>query len=85
VGTCSNPAYQLEQGTEVVAVDPQYFRPTEVELLIGDATKARTKLGWKPKYDLNALVKEMVQADTEHFKKEIVLKEKGFLIKNQEE
>lgn len=58
-----NPAYQLPVGKEVVAVDPEYFRPTEVDLLIGDATKAKTKLGWTPKYDLAALVKEMVAAD----------------------
>ncbi|MEN9570421.1 MAG: hypothetical protein RL172_1652 [Bacteroidota bacterium] len=65
VAACSNPAYQLPIGQEVVAVDPEYFRPTEVELLIGDATKAKTKLGWQPKYDLAALVKEMVQKDIE--------------------
>lgn len=63
VKSCSNPAYQLPVGKEVVAVDPEYFRPTEVDLLIGDATKAKTKLGWTPKYDLAALVKEMVAAD----------------------
>jgi GDPmannose 4,6-dehydratase len=65
VKSCSNPAYQLEAGKEVVAVDPEYFRPTEVELLIGDASKANTKLGWKPKYDLAGLVKEMVAKDIE--------------------
>ena len=63
VVACSNPLYQLAAGTEVVAVDKEYFRPTEVELLIGDATKARTKLGWQPKYDLAALVKEMMEKD----------------------
>jgi GDPmannose 4,6-dehydratase len=63
VAACNNPAYQLPAGKEVVAVDPAYFRPTEVELLIGDSTKARKKLGWKPRYDLAALVKEMVAAD----------------------
>jgi GDPmannose 4,6-dehydratase len=63
VAACNNPAYQLPAGKEVVAVDPAYFRPTEVELLIGDSTKAREKLGWKPRYDLAALVKEMVAAD----------------------
>ncbi|HMO60633.1 MAG TPA: GDP-mannose 4,6-dehydratase [Ferruginibacter sp.] len=63
VKSCSNPAYQLPAGKEVVAVDPEYFRPTEVELLIGNATKAKTKLGWTPKYDLPALVKEMVASD----------------------
>ncbi len=60
---CTNPDYQLDKGQEVVSVDPAYFRPTEVELLIGDPTKAKTKLGWEPKYDLPALVKEMVAAD----------------------
>ncbi len=65
VKSCSNSAYQLPEGKEVVAVDPEYFRPTEVELLIGDATKAKTKLGWTPKYDLAGLVKEMVAGDLE--------------------
>ena len=65
VKTCSNPAYQLQIGKTVVAVDPEYFRPTEVDLLIGDATKANTKLGWMPKYDLAALVKEMMEKDVE--------------------
>ena len=68
VGTiisCSNYAYQLPAGKAVVAVDPEYFRPTEVDLLIGDATKARTQLGWVPKYDLAALVKEMMAKDVE--------------------
>lgn len=63
VVACTNPAYQLPAGKEVVAVDPDYFRPTEVDLLIGDASKAKSKLGWKPKYDLAGLVKEMVEAD----------------------
>ena len=69
VKACNNPAYQIEIGKEVVAVDPRYFRPTEVELLIGDPTKSQTKLGWKPKYDLNALVDDMMQADVALFSK----------------
>jgi GDPmannose 4,6-dehydratase len=69
VKACTDPAYQLPVGKEVVAVDPEYFRPTEVELLIGDATKAKEKLGWKPKYDLAALVKEMVASDVQNVKK----------------
>ena len=60
VVSCSNPDFQVETGKEVVAVDEAYFRPTEVELLIGDPTKSKTKLGWQPKYDLAGLVKEMV-------------------------
>lgn len=69
VKSCSNDAYQLPAGKVVVAVDPEYFRPTEVELLIGDATKAKEKLGWQPKYNLAALVKEMVAADIQNVKK----------------
>jgi GDPmannose 4,6-dehydratase len=69
-------------GEEVVGVDPQYFRPTEVELLIGDATKARTRLGWEPKYDLSALVKDMMQSDIKLMKKESYLKEGGYEILN---
>jgi GDPmannose 4,6-dehydratase len=63
VAACSHENFQLEIGKQVVAVDANYFRPTEVELLIGDATKAKTKLGWEPKYDLGMLVKEMVESD----------------------
>ncbi|MEO7310410.1 MAG: GDP-mannose 4,6-dehydratase [Chitinophagaceae bacterium] len=85
VSVCSNPDYQLEEGLEVVCVDPAYFRPTEVELLIGDPTKANTKLGWKPKYDLQGLVAEMMRADVDHFMKEKLLKESGYTIKNQYE
>nr|WP_315418553.1 GDP-mannose 4,6-dehydratase [uncultured Pedobacter sp.] len=85
VVSCSNPDYQIVEGTEVVAVDPAYFRPTEVDLLIGDPTKSKTKLGWEPKYDLAALVKEMVVADVELFKKESILKGHGYNVKNQYE
>jgi GDPmannose 4,6-dehydratase len=70
-------------GQEVVSIDPRYFRPTEVDLLIGDPTKAQTQLGWKPEYDLAALVKEMVIADLELFRREKLLKEAGFNVLNQ--
>jgi GDPmannose 4,6-dehydratase len=83
VVSCSNPDYQIETGKEVVAVDPKYFRPTEVDLLIGDPTKSKTVLGWTPKYDLQMLVSEMVLADVDHFRKEKLLKEYGYSIKNQ--
>ena len=69
VSSSTNPEYPVEIGTEVVAVDPRYYRPTEVDLLIGDPTKAKTKLGWQPKYDLNMLVKEMVAADVKLFRR----------------
>ncbi len=85
VVSCSKSEFHLKTGTEVMAIDPRYFRPTEVELLIGDPTKSKTKLGWKPKYDLAALVKEMVAADVELFKKERLLREAGFAVKNQYE
>lgn len=85
VVSCSNVDFQVAEGTEVVAVDPRYFRPTEVELLIGDPTKSMTKLGWKPKYDLKMLVEEMVAADVENFRKEKLLKDSGYTIKNQYE
>ncbi len=69
-----NPEFLFKIGQEVVKIDPTYFRPTEVELLIGDNTKAKTKLGWSPKYNLEMLVKEMMQADLEIFKKEKYMK-----------
>ncbi len=72
VAACNNPAYQLSVGKEVLAVDPEYFRPTEVDLLIGDASKARAKLGWQPKYDLAGLVKEMVEEDVKLVKKSLL-------------
>jgi GDPmannose 4,6-dehydratase len=83
VVSCTHPDFQIAAGTEVVGVDPAYFRPTEVDLLIGDPTKSKTKLGWEPKYDLAALVKEMVATDVEHFRKETLLKSHGYKIKNQ--
>ena len=83
VVACAHPDYQLEIGKQVVAVDPKYFRPTEVDLLIGDPTKSNTKLGWKPKYDLQGLVQEMVAADLNLFEKERLLKNSGYTIKNQ--
>jgi len=70
----SNPDYAFKIGQVVVKIDPAYFRPTEVELLIGDNTKAKTKLGWEPKYTLDMLVKEMMESDLEIFKKEKHLK-----------
>jgi GDPmannose 4,6-dehydratase len=85
VVACNHHDFQLEIGKEVLAVDPKYYRPTEVELLIGDPTKAMTQLGWKPKYDLAALVQEMVDSDVKAFKKEKLLKEHGYEILSQYE
>lgn len=63
--------FEKKSGRELVCVDPRYFRPTEVELLIGDCTKAKTKLNWKPKYGLSDLVKEMVRADLENLERNV--------------
>jgi len=75
VAACSNKEVQLEVGKEVLSVDPTYFRPTEVDLLIGDPSKAKSKLGWVPEYDLASLVKDMMQADVKLTKKEQYLKD----------
>jgi GDPmannose 4,6-dehydratase len=85
VAASTNPDFIVPVGKEVVAVDARYYRPTEVDLLIGDPSKAHEKLGWKPAYDLPMLVKEMVAADIQLFRKERILKESGFNIKNQYE
>jgi len=79
----ANP--MVKPGDVVVQVDPAYFRPTEVELLIGDASKARKILGWEPKYDLESLVDDMIRADLALFKKEQTLKESGYRILKQAE
>ncbi len=79
----NNGDYKVKEGAVVVKVDPRYFRPTEVDLLIGDATKAKEKLGWTPKYTLAEMIKEMVASDLDIFKKEKHLKESGFEIKNE--
>ncbi|MFZ5630125.1 MAG: GDP-mannose 4,6-dehydratase [Spirochaetota bacterium] len=81
IAKCSNPEFQLPEGKEIVAVDPKYFRPTEVDLLLGDATKAHTKLGWKPEYDLQGLVKDMMQSDLNLMRKQKYLQDGGYRIK----
>ncbi len=72
-------------GDILVAIDSNYYRPTEVDLLVGDASRAKKELGWEPNYDLNELVREMVKADLELFSKDIHLKEGGFNTLNQQE
>jgi GDPmannose 4,6-dehydratase len=83
VTACRNMDYLVEVGKEVISVDPAYFRPTEVDLLIGDPTKAIEKLGWHIKYDLKMLVNDMVTSDVNVFRKDKMLKELGYEIKNQ--
>jgi GDPmannose 4,6-dehydratase len=82
VVACKNPEYQVPVGKEVIAIDKRYFRPTEVDLLIGDPTKANTVLGWKPKHTLQDLVTDMMQSDLELFKKDLYLKKGGHEVKN---
>lgn len=80
VVACSNPDYQVEIGREVVAVDPRYFRPTEVDLLLGDPTKAEQKLGWNREYKLQDLVNDMMESDLKLMTKDIYLKNGGYRI-----
>jgi GDPmannose 4,6-dehydratase len=84
IRTC-NDNFSFKTGQEVVAVDPNYFRPTEVDLLIGDATKAKEKLGWLPKYTLQEMISEMVAYDLELFRKHKTLLEAGFHVLPQYE
>ena len=73
---------RIANNPEVVNVDPHYFRPTEVDLLIGDPTKSQTVLGWKPEYDLKGLIEDMMRSDIKLFKRDAYLKEGGFTIMN---
>lgn len=77
---CNNPAYQLPVGKTIIKVDTDYYRPTEVDLLIGDATKCKQKLNWSPKHNLESLVKDMMQSDLSLFKKQQYLKKGGHSI-----
>ena len=82
VKACHNQEYQLPIGKEILSVDPKYYRPTEVDLLVGDASKANNKLGWIPEYDLQELVTDMMRSDIKLMKKEIFLKDGGYKIMN---
>lgn len=85
VASCSNPEFQLPLGREVVAIDPRYFRPTEVDLLIGDPTKAKEKLGWVTKYELPDLVKDMMASDLKLFERDKYLQQGGHKVFNYHE
>jgi GDPmannose 4,6-dehydratase len=82
IKACKDPDYQLEIGKEILSVDPSYFRPTEVDLLLGDPSKAKEKLKWVPEYDLAGLVKDMMESDLRLMRKDQYLKEGGFKIMN---
>ena len=79
---CNNPSYQLDLGKEVLAIDPKYFRPTEVDLLIGDPTKAKEKLGWEPQIKLAELVEDMMNSDVKLMQKDKYLEDGGYQILN---
>ena len=78
VSKCNNPNYQLKIGKQVLEVDPKYFRPTEVDLLIGDPSKAKNKLGWQPEIQLQDLVKDMMISDIKLMQKDQYLKKGGY-------
>jgi len=82
VVSCNNSEHPIAAGTVVVEVDPAYFRPTEVDLLLGDPTKANTKLGWQPEHNLASLVKDMIENDLKLARKEKYLKDGGFRVMN---
>jgi len=79
---CNDDRFNIEIGKEIIAVDKNYFRPTEVDLLIGDASKAKNKLGWVPEYNLQDLIKEMMEYDVHLMQKDQYLKEGGFRVNN---
>jgi GDPmannose 4,6-dehydratase len=85
IAQCFDPKYQLEIGKEVLSIDPKYYRPTEVDLLVGDPSKAKRKLGWQATYDVSALIKEMMQVDLALMEKDKHLKKGGFPILNNYE
>lgn len=82
IKSCSDENYQLEIGKEILSIDERYFRPTEVDFLIGDPSKAKKKLGWEPEITLEELVEDMMRSDIKLFKKDKYLKDGGFLISN---
>ncbi|MEH7334216.1 GDP-mannose 4,6-dehydratase [Neobacillus drentensis] len=78
VKACHHPAFQIPTGKPIVSVDPRYFRPSEVDLLLGDPHKAKQKLGWTPKYNLDELIKEMIDSDLKEAKMEEYLRKGGY-------
>ena len=82
VKSCSNSNYQLKVGHEVLSIDPKYFRPTEVDLLIGDPTKAKEKLGWEPQIQLQELIEDMMSSDLKLMSKDKYLRDGGYTTLN---
>lgn len=82
VSKCSNDSYKLKSGQTVVCVDPKYFRPTEVDILVGDPAKAKNELGWEPKIPLEVLVDDMMKSDLKLMQKDLDLLKLGYQPKN---
>ncbi len=78
VKRCTNPKFKIPEGQEVLSIDPRYFRPTEVDLLIGDPSKAKEKLGWEPEISLEELVQDMMESDLQLFQKDKFLRDNGY-------
>ncbi len=85
IKSCQNSEFQLKRGAVILKIDPKYYRPTEVDLLLGDPTKSKQKLGWEPKHDLDSLVKDMMKSDLELFKRDMLLIEGGHKVNNYHE
>lgn len=83
VASVADPAIAIQVGQEVLAIDETYYRPTEVDQLLGDATKAREKLGWTPKHSVDELIREMMEADLALFRREKYLREGGMAIREK--
>jgi GDPmannose 4,6-dehydratase len=79
---CNNPDYQVKIRKEIISVDHQYFRLTEVDLLLGGPTKAETKLGWKREYKLKEFVDDMMQSDLKLMSKDVYLQDGGYKTMN---
>ena len=84
VAHCALPDFQLPIGKTVIAIDPKYYRPAEVDLLIGDASKAKQKLGWEPQHSLETLVQEMMASDLALFRRDTLLQEHGLMARRRE-
>jgi GDPmannose 4,6-dehydratase len=85
IKSCNNPEFRLTEGKVVTKIDEKYFRPSEVDILVGDSSKARKNLGWQPTFDLDGLIKDMVHADYELFKRDQYLMKGGHKVFNYHE
>ncbi|PTB96814.1 GDP-mannose 4,6-dehydratase [Marivirga lumbricoides] len=85
VKNCKNPEFKVKTESVVLKIDPKYYRPTEVDLLLGDPTKSKQKLGWNPKHDIDSLVVDMMKSDLDLFKRDMLLIKGGHKVNNYHE